>query len=158
MELDLQQQPYFYGASEPPIGSADGRKTVGQDHQHGKHDWIDARCEHGCVRRNKGSDAQSYCGAIQESWNARSNCQRDQPWPDQQCWRPILASDDGGGSWVAIRTCAAWAIGAWAPNPVGRMGRVEEVASLVAFVASPLADYINGSNLRIDGGLDPTIS
>ena len=50
------------------------------------------------------------------------------------------------------------AVGAWAPNPVGRMGRVEEVASLVAFVASPLADYINGSNLRIDGGLDPTIS
>jgi hypothetical protein len=36
------------------------------------------------------------------------------------------------------------------------MGRVEEVASLVAFVASPRADYINGSNLRIDGGLDPT--
>ena len=50
------------------------------------------------------------------------------------------------------------AVSAWAPNPVGRMGRVEEVASLVAFVASPLADYINGSNLRIDGGLDPTIS
>ena len=50
------------------------------------------------------------------------------------------------------------AVGAWAPNPVGRMGRVEGVASLVAFVASPLADYINGSNLRIDGGLDPTIS
>ena len=50
------------------------------------------------------------------------------------------------------------AVGAWAPNPVGRMGRVEEVASLVAFVASPLADYINGSNLRVDGGLDPTIS
>ena len=49
------------------------------------------------------------------------------------------------------------AVGAWAPNPVGRMGRVEEVASLVAFVASPLADYINRSNLRIDGGLDPTI-
>jgi NAD(P)-dependent dehydrogenase (short-subunit alcohol dehydrogenase family) len=50
------------------------------------------------------------------------------------------------------------AVSAWAPNPVGRMGRVEEVASLVAFVASPRADYINGNNLRIDGGLDPTIS
>jgi NAD(P)-dependent dehydrogenase (short-subunit alcohol dehydrogenase family) len=50
------------------------------------------------------------------------------------------------------------AVDAWAPNPVGRMGLVEEVASLVAFVASPLADYINGSNLRIDGDLDPTIS
>jgi NAD(P)-dependent dehydrogenase (short-subunit alcohol dehydrogenase family) len=26
------------------------------------------------------------------------------------------------------------------------------VAGLVTFVASPLADYINGANLRIDGG------
>jgi NAD(P)-dependent dehydrogenase (short-subunit alcohol dehydrogenase family) len=26
------------------------------------------------------------------------------------------------------------------------------VADLVAFVASPRADYINGANLRIDGG------
>src|ERR1700676_232937 len=52
MEFDVQQQPYLYGAGEPPIGSTDGRKAVGQDHQHGKHDWVDARCEHGCVRRN----------------------------------------------------------------------------------------------------------
>ncbi len=37
-------------------------------------------------------------------------------------------------------------------NPTGRLGRPEEVADLVAFVASPLADYINGANLRIDGG------
>jgi NAD(P)-dependent dehydrogenase (short-subunit alcohol dehydrogenase family) len=44
--------------------------------------------------------------ALQGSWNARSNCQRDQPWPDQQYRRPILASDDGGSSRVAIRTCA----------------------------------------------------
>jgi 3-oxoacyl-[acyl-carrier protein] reductase len=37
-------------------------------------------------------------------------------------------------------------------NPVGRLGRPTEVADLVAFVASPLAGYINGANLRIDGG------
>jgi 3-oxoacyl-[acyl-carrier protein] reductase len=37
-------------------------------------------------------------------------------------------------------------------NPTGRLGRPEEVAGLVAFVASPLAGYINGANLRIDGG------
>jgi 3-oxoacyl-[acyl-carrier protein] reductase len=37
-------------------------------------------------------------------------------------------------------------------NPAGRLGRPEEVADLVAFVASPLAGYINGANLRIDGG------
>ena len=37
-------------------------------------------------------------------------------------------------------------------NPTGRLGRPEEVADLVAFVSSPLAGYINGANLRIDGG------
>jgi 3-oxoacyl-[acyl-carrier protein] reductase len=37
-------------------------------------------------------------------------------------------------------------------NPTGRLGRPDEVADLVAFVASPLAGYINGANLRIDGG------
>jgi 3-oxoacyl-[acyl-carrier protein] reductase len=37
-------------------------------------------------------------------------------------------------------------------NPVGRLGRPDEVSALVALVASPLAGYINGANLRIDGG------
>jgi len=37
-------------------------------------------------------------------------------------------------------------------NPTGRPGRPEEVADLAAFVASPLADYIYGANLRMDGG------
>ena len=38
------------------------------------------------------------------------------------------------------------------PNSVGRVGRVEDVASAVAFLASPLAGFIDGANLRIDGG------
>jgi len=37
-------------------------------------------------------------------------------------------------------------------NPSGRMAEVDEVASLVAFVASERAAMINGANLRIDGG------
>ncbi len=43
-------------------------------------------------------------------------------------------------------------------NPLHRFGRVEEVAALVTFVASPLAGFINGANLRIDGGVVPTIN
>lgn len=36
--------------------------------------------------------------------------------------------------------------------PIGRIVRREEVADLVAFLASPRSDAIHGQNLRIDGG------
>lgn len=38
------------------------------------------------------------------------------------------------------------------PNPVGRIATREEVADLVCFIASARAAFINGQNLRIDGG------
>lgn len=37
--------------------------------------------------------------------------------------------------------------------PVGRMGEPAELGALVAFLASPLAGYINGASIVIDGGL-----
>jgi NAD(P)-dependent dehydrogenase (short-subunit alcohol dehydrogenase family) len=36
--------------------------------------------------------------------------------------------------------------------PIGRIVRREEVADLVAFLASPRADALHGQNIRIDGG------
>ncbi|MDT9593697.1 SDR family oxidoreductase [Nocardioides zeae] len=38
-------------------------------------------------------------------------------------------------------------------NPLGRPGHVNEVAALVAFLASPSSAYVTGSTLTVDGGL-----
>lgn len=38
------------------------------------------------------------------------------------------------------------------PNSSGRLGRPEDIANVVALIASPLSDYMNGANYRIDGG------
>jgi 3-oxoacyl-[acyl-carrier protein] reductase len=38
-------------------------------------------------------------------------------------------------------------------NPMGRMGKPEEVANAVLFLASERASFISGTNLVVDGAL-----
>jgi 3-oxoacyl-[acyl-carrier protein] reductase len=45
-----------------------------------------------------------------------------------------------------------WATPQKAITALNRYGKVEEVAALVAFVASPESSYITGANLTVDGG------
>jgi citronellol/citronellal dehydrogenase len=49
----------------------------------------------------------------------------------------------------------AEAIAAWERDvPLGRLGRPEEVAEVIAFLASPGGAYITGATILVDGGVD----
>jgi NAD(P)-dependent dehydrogenase (short-subunit alcohol dehydrogenase family) len=37
-------------------------------------------------------------------------------------------------------------------QPVGRLGRPEEIANMVLYLCSPEAEFVSGSVLTIDGG------
>jgi 3-oxoacyl-[acyl-carrier protein] reductase len=53
-----------------------------------------------------------------------------------------LSPDDGGPAAEVMKKLTS----------VGRFGRVEEIASAVAFLAHPESAFINGENLTVDGG------
>ncbi len=42
--------------------------------------------------------------------------------------------------------------------PAGKIGSPVDIANAVAFLVSPLADFITGTNLRVDGGMVPTVN
>ena len=41
--------------------------------------------------------------------------------------------------------------------PLGRLGKPEELASLIAFLASEKASYITGTSIQVDGGFVKSI-
>ncbi len=70
-------------------------------------------------------------------------------------YREIAETKGWGSDWDEIEKHALEEL---IHIPSGRIGHVEDVANLVAFLSSPLAGYINGSNLRVDGGHVSTIN
>lgn len=67
----------------------------------------------------------------------------------EQVMRGVAAQNGWGEDWAEIEPKVITQV---TPLSVNRIGRVEDIANAVTYLASPLADFIDGANLRVDGG------
>ena len=61
----------------------------------------------------------------------------------------LALPENAGRSWEEVEQTLAASWG----GTVGRIGNPDDVAAAIVFLTSPLADHINGTNVRIDGGM-----
>jgi 3-oxoacyl-[acyl-carrier protein] reductase len=62
-------------------------------------------------------------------------------------WDDTLPLEELDRMWAASRNF-----------PSGRAGRVENIGAVVCLLASPLGVFINGANIRVDGGQNQSIN
>ncbi|AEG51161.1 3-oxoacyl-(acyl-carrier-protein) reductase [Sphingobium chlorophenolicum L-1] len=71
--------------------------------------------------------------------------------PAVEAWLGNLKRNMGWGD-ISLEEAETRAARELTPIPVGRIGRVEEIAHAVCMIASPHAGYMTGANIRVDGG------
>jgi NAD(P)-dependent dehydrogenase (short-subunit alcohol dehydrogenase family) len=77
--------------------------------------------------------------------------------PAVEAWLGELSRNLGWGE-LTLEEAERRAAAEITPVPVGRIGRVEEVAHVVCMLASPAAGYVTGANFRVDGGQVQSVS
>ncbi len=73
----------------------------------------------------------------------------------EQYFRHLAQKKGWGDDWSVIEREGVLEL---MKNPTGRMASMEEVAADDAFLASEPAAYVNGANLRVDGGATDTVN
>lgn len=71
--------------------------------------------------------------------------------PAVEAWLTRLGATMGWGD-ISLDEAERRAAREITPIPVGRTGRVAEIAHIVCMIASPAAGYMTGANIRVDGG------
>ena len=71
--------------------------------------------------------------------NIRFNAIAPGPFPTEGAWARLNPTDRGGGDSSAPA------------NPMGRVGRMPELANLAVYLFAPGAEYVNGQTIAIDG-------
>lgn len=72
-------------------------------------------------------------------YGIRLNAIAPGPFPTEGAWARLNPGDGSGGAGVG------------AGNPMGRVGRMEELCNLAVFLVAPGADYLTGQTIAIDG-------
>ncbi|RVT91106.1 SDR family NAD(P)-dependent oxidoreductase [Sphingomonas crocodyli] len=76
--------------------------------------------------------------------------------PAVDAWLDGIAEARG---WPGDRAKSmAWVLDNAVHQTVDRMGMPEDIGNVIALVASPLGDFINGANFRVDGGNSPAVN
>ncbi|MEI9982186.1 MAG: SDR family oxidoreductase [Aliidongia sp.] len=74
--------------------------------------------------------------------------------PLVDAWFAALAREQGSND---PRVGQEFALKHVLRQTVSRLGQPQDIAAAVCFLASPLADFITGTTIRIDGGATPTV-
>lgn len=76
--------------------------------------------------------------------------------PAIESWLRAVGDQQGWGDDQA--RSEAFVLEHYVRQTVKRLGQVDDIANAVAYLCSPLADFISGADLRIDGGSSPSIN